>query len=488
MIEQFPDWYDDPSTPENEKATPPHTFSPGDHFQIQTKFLDHSDGPAYRVDVVGGSTFDSDIFYNGLVERNDLGRLNDLLLLRTIEDMLLIRDNDSLFDPTSDINWRCPNGAGGEMGDCSWSWEGPPRREIGLGDFGPLNVEFRGATVQPPKNFGRARAPFVDLDPDNSSGVRGVDFVTQPYDGGSVQIAPDARFANFLNLEFRQLSVILTNRPDGDAEGLTVTADTEEFKVQCTPYDPDTGELLCSGLDTVEDYTLVLRSITYSNGRQPPTSTPRVITVKAIGGSDFVYSGVDQTAGNQAKTTVVFAPAADAVSFASGEAGEPNPLFSIAGESESSNTWQNPANRFDVNATDGVTPLDALMIINYLNDHPDISSLPSVQTVPARYYDVNGDGLCSALDALWVINHMESVGKQLAEGEADVRESARAGDKISPSRVPSVGVPIQADSPVGASSEKAKSVPVDQDPDSLRLDIVETPHLTLARHLTPGTA
>src|SRR5207244_1789604 len=102
------------------------------------------------------------------------------------------------FDPTSDINARLPNGAmtsGNQSVLNTTSWpRGNPPREIGLGDYGPLNVEFN-----------RARSPFLDLDADNSSGARGVDYVGK-FSGTAVPIAgTDARFANSLFLNLQQL-------------------------------------------------------------------------------------------------------------------------------------------------------------------------------------------------------------------------------------------------------------------------------------------
>lgn len=80
--------------------------------------------------------------------------------------------------------------------------------------------------------------------------------------------------------------------------------------------------------------------------------------------------------------------------------------------------WQNQANHLDVNADGRVTPLDALSIINSLNNGgaraltstQAATSIPgSTQTATSTvakplYYDVSGDGVLSAVDALFVIN------------------------------------------------------------------------------------
>ncbi len=92
----------------------------------------------------------------------------------------------------------------------------------------------------------------------------------------------------------------------------------------------------------------------------------------------------------------------------------------IGAEAEVSVTWRNPSNAQDVDARDGVTALDVLITVNYINARPDDPSLPSVQVVPPLYYDVNGDNACTAHDALLVINFIEMLVKRVGEGEGDV--------------------------------------------------------------------
>jgi hypothetical protein len=70
-----------------------------------------------------------------------------------------------------------------------------------------------------------------------------------------------------------------------------------------------------------------------------------------------------------------------------------------------SEPWQNSLNKFDVNKVDGVTPLDALNIINELNTNGPHSLAPP-NGDPAFFYDVNGDNAITPLDALLIINHL----------------------------------------------------------------------------------
>jgi hypothetical protein len=81
------------------------------------------------------------------------------------------------------------------------------------------------------------------------------------------------------------------------------------------------------------------------------------------------------------------------------------------------NVWHNYANPHDVNGRDGVLPLDALLIINWLNAHSE-STLPPAPADPPPYYDVNNDGYCLPLDVLLVINYLNSDNPQSPEGEA----------------------------------------------------------------------
>lgn len=71
--------------------------------------------------------------------------------------------------------------------------------------------------------------------------------------------------------------------------------------------------------------------------------------------------------------------------------------------------WQNAADRLDVDASDTVTPLDALIVINRLNASGAGELPPPVtaQLVPP-FYDVSGENEVTALDALQVINYLNA--------------------------------------------------------------------------------
>jgi hypothetical protein len=92
-------------------------------------------------------------------------------------------------------------------------------------------------------------------------------------------------------------------------------------------------------------------------------------------------------------------------------------------------SWQNPVRPADVNDDGDVTALDALVLINFINDNSGSLSVPS-DDVPPPYLDVDGNGSVTAADALVIINHLnyaatsfsgaggESPASSFAEGES----------------------------------------------------------------------
>ncbi len=99
--------------------------------------------------------------------------------------------------------------------------------------------------------------------------------------------------------------------------------------------------------------------------------------------------------------------------------------------------WQNEPSPLDVNNDGSVVPLDALLVINELNNHvagnPATGLLPNPPQPPdlvpeeVGYVDVDGDGFVTPRDALLIINALNSPSAQavmaLAEGEPSLAES-----------------------------------------------------------------
>ncbi|MCL4201298.1 MAG: pre-peptidase C-terminal domain-containing protein [Pirellulaceae bacterium] len=99
-----------------------------------------------------------------------------------------------------------------------------------------------------------------------------------------------------------------------------------------------------------------------------------------------------------------------------------------------SNPWQNPVNRFDVDNSGAASPVDVLLVINYLNGPNPTNPLPIPRPADRPFLDVNGDGAATASDVLQVINHLNQLNNQLsAEGEASPRgnhlDDVLAGDE-----------------------------------------------------------
>lgn len=109
-------------------------------------------------------------------------------------------------------------------------------------------------------------------------------------------------------------------------------------------------------------------------------------------------------------------------------AGSSSPTGEVdAGEVEdyrvtiTTNPWQNPTNRFDVNNSGEVSPVDVLLVINYLNANADNLGTPLPVPRPADqpYLDVNGNGFADPGDALQVINYINQLNADLeSEGES----------------------------------------------------------------------
>ena len=87
--------------------------------------------------------------------------------------------------------------------------------------------------------------------------------------------------------------------------------------------------------------------------------------------------------------------------------------------------WQNVSLPLDVNGDQGITPVDALLIINDLNEFGSRLLPPLAAGLqPPPYLDVNGDGRVSPVDVLQIVNHLNALpggspeGEDLATGES----------------------------------------------------------------------
>ena len=100
---------------------------------------------------------------------------------------------------------------------------------------------------------------------------------------------------------------------------------------------------------------------------------------------------------------------------ADGGAGEPGGPYAYGFRVEAAptmNPWQCPVFPLDVNHDGLITPLDVLIVINYLNAHGPgtLPVQPAAALAPPPYLDCSGDWEITALDALLVINDLEAHG------------------------------------------------------------------------------
>jgi hypothetical protein len=92
------------------------------------------------------------------------------------------------------------------------------------------------------------------------------------------------------------------------------------------------------------------------------------------------------------------------------------------------NPWQNPVIHCDVNNDGGVSPMDVLLVINYINAHPGAPTLlPTSRPNDMPYLDVNGDGYVTAADVLAVINYVNQQNSQQGNGEGEAASLPLAG-------------------------------------------------------------
>jgi Ca2+-binding RTX toxin-like protein len=84
---------------------------------------------------------------------------------------------------------------------------------------------------------------------------------------------------------------------------------------------------------------------------------------------------------------------------------------------------QNPANPLDVNADGKITPLDALLVINHLNQPKDGEAEASSTSPSTSFYgDVSGDRVISPIDVLLLINWLNSTRTAVETGEGEAAE------------------------------------------------------------------
>lgn len=232
---------------------------------------------------------------------------------------------------------------------------------------------------------------------------------TMPFETGGPRVADDAYDISFQSLG--NVLDVLTNDYQWQWSGVISASGADDLPAHAVrtwePYSPvPDAEVIWSdtSLSLVNAAGLQISAVgaTSQGGQVTITSDRRrVVYVPApgfVGTDSFAYEVRDKY-GHVASATVV--------------------LDVVAG-------WQNVHQPLDVNSDTFVTPLDALLVINYLN-----SGLPRKLTgTPAGppFWDVQADGFVSPVDALWVINYLNQLrsGSGAGEGEGAGRWSGLA--------------------------------------------------------------
>ena len=195
------------------------------------------------------------------------------------------------------------------------------------------------------------------------------------------------------NLDDDGIGFTVTESGTADAFSVALNAEPEG-EVAITVTSGDTGEVVADKA-----------SLTFT-----PANWDEPQTVTVVGVDDYVLDG-DQT------TTITLsiddANSDDAFDLLVDQ------TFLVTITDDGCHSWQNCRNRFDVDGRDGVTPVDVLTLIVYLNGGN--TSLPAPPATPPPFYDVNDDGACTPLDVLMVIVFINN--RQLAEsGEGEAAQ------------------------------------------------------------------
>ena len=221
---------------------------------------------------------------------------------------------------------------------------------------------------------------------------------------------------------------------NGFSIGPTVTADADARVVDLDTDDGVTVSALSASFGgsiivNVQGITVArpafINAWLDSNGNGIFESTEKIPVTGRIGNGDNAITIPRSVIPGSAKTN---APVALRVRMSSQEALGPTGA-APDGEVEdyyvniNRNPYTNPSNRLDVNGDGGVSPLDVLQLVNYINFNGS-GQLPfPTNFTPPPFLDVDSDGFVGPLDVVTVINFINSQtsggGLGGAEGEGD---------------------------------------------------------------------
>jgi hypothetical protein len=160
--------------------------------------------------------------------------------------------------------------------------------------------------------------------------------------------------------------------------------------------------------------------ITLTSSDTTEATVPDFVEIPANQSSvSFVITAVDDSFVDGTQTVLI---TAEAGGFADGSR-------SIH-VTDSDGRWHNRLRPFDVNNDTSLSPIDALLIINFLNA---FGSGPVPSGSPPPFFDVNSDDFISPIDALLVINALNSQQSVMAAGASETQAEGEEGPQAPPS-------------------------------------------------------
>jgi hypothetical protein len=130
--------------------------------------------------------------------------------------------------------------------------------------------------------------PVLDLDANDGSGTTGFNYATSVLKGsvGDIIVDSDVKITDATDTYIESATIILTNRPDGINESLTIDGTLPLGITVSDPYSNADGILVLSGTAALDDYQNALKVIRYSNDAVDFDDANRVITVSVNDGTD----------------------------------------------------------------------------------------------------------------------------------------------------------------------------------------------------------
>ncbi|MEQ9425068.1 MAG: Ig-like domain-containing protein, partial [Cyclobacteriaceae bacterium] len=133
----------------------------------------------------------------------------------------------------------------------------------------------------------------LDLDEDDSSGATAADYDTSFTEGDTdlAIVDTDVSITDANAVTIERVTIILTTRPDGTDESLSVIGTLPPGISITDPYNNADGQLVLSGTASLSSYETALKQIVYNNSSSDPDGADRIITVIANDGSQDSNTG-----------------------------------------------------------------------------------------------------------------------------------------------------------------------------------------------------